>query len=204
MYWAAKQALWHPKRATLTTHLFTRFSYEPHNQLCINDIAPTAQNSRISHQRFLGALNWEYWALEMQILSGKLTAKQEFISEVTVLGRALTKTFIHMPFVVTPYGFMILFGEWDLRERCSRHPSSKRYHEWCRSITVPTKEKQKKHKVTQWRRSPVSGASNKVSTTITCYSAYLTITNELYLIWCWMWSKLKKLREKTNCRSCGH
>ena len=23
------------------------------------------------------------------------------------LGRALTKTFIHMPFVVTPYGFMI-------------------------------------------------------------------------------------------------
>ena len=29
----------------------------------------------------------------MQILSGKLTDKQEFISEVTVLGRALTKTF---------------------------------------------------------------------------------------------------------------
>ena len=57
------------------------------------------------------------------------TAKQEFISEVTVLGRALTKTFIHMPFVVTPYGFMIPFGEWALRERCSRHPSSKRYHE---------------------------------------------------------------------------
>ncbi len=45
------------------------------------------------------------------------------------LGRALTKTFIHMPFVGTPYGFMISFGEWDLRERCSRHPSSKRYHE---------------------------------------------------------------------------
>ena len=45
------------------------------------------------------------------------------------LGRALTKTFIHMPFVVTPYGFMISFGEWDLRERCSRHPSSKRYQE---------------------------------------------------------------------------
>ena len=29
----------------------------------------------------------------MQILSGKLTAKQEFVSEVTVLGRALTKTY---------------------------------------------------------------------------------------------------------------
>ena len=45
------------------------------------------------------------------------------------LGRALTKTFLHIPFVVTPYGFMISFGEWNLRERCSRHPSSKRYHE---------------------------------------------------------------------------
>ena len=33
-----------------------------------------------------------------------------------------------MPFVVTPYGSMISFGEWALRERCSRHPSSKRYH----------------------------------------------------------------------------
>ena len=37
----------------------------------------------------------------MQILSGKLTDKQEFICEVAVLGRALTKTFIHIPFVVT-------------------------------------------------------------------------------------------------------
>ena len=35
------------------------------------------------------------------IVSGKLTAKQKFISEVTVLGRALTKTFIHIPFVGT-------------------------------------------------------------------------------------------------------
>ena len=61
--------------------------------------------------------------------SRRQTAKQEFISEVTVLGRALTKTFIHIPFVVTPFGFMVSFGEWDLRERCSRHPSSKRYHE---------------------------------------------------------------------------
>ena len=58
-----------------------------------------------------------------------ISAKQEFIYEVAVLGRALTKTFIHIPFVVTPYGFMISFGEWALRERCSRHPSSKRYHE---------------------------------------------------------------------------
>ena len=77
-----------------------------------------------------------------------LTAKQEFISE-SRLGRALTKTFLHIPFVSTPFGFMISFGEWALRERCSRHPSSKRYHEWCQSITVPTKEKHKKHKVTK-------------------------------------------------------
>ena len=32
--------------------------------------------------------------------SGRQTAKQEFISEVTVLGRALTKTFIHNPLYV--------------------------------------------------------------------------------------------------------
>ena len=57
--------------------------------------------------------------------------KQKFICEIAVLGRALTKTFIHIPFVVTPYGFMISFGEWALRERCSRHPSSKRYHGGC-------------------------------------------------------------------------
>ena len=54
----------------------------------------------------------------MQILSGKLTDKQEFICEIR-LGMALTKTFIHMPFVVTPYGFFISFGERALRERCS-------------------------------------------------------------------------------------
>ena len=57
-----------------------------------------------------------------------LTAHSPFFVGIN-LGRALTKTFIHMPFVGTPYGFMISFGEWDLRERCSRHPSSKRYHE---------------------------------------------------------------------------
>ena len=62
----------------------------------------------------------------MKVYTSK--GKQKFICEVAVLGRALTKTFIHIPFVVTPYGFMIPFGEWALRERCSRHPSSKRYH----------------------------------------------------------------------------
>ena len=36
----------------------------------------------------------------MQILSCKLTVKQEFIGEIW-LGRALTKTFIHIPFVGT-------------------------------------------------------------------------------------------------------
>ena len=129
------------KSGFLALSFFAHFAHQPPNPLCLNRLSLHAQNSRISHQRFCCALNWEYWALEMQILSGKLTAKQEFISEVTVLGRALTKTFIHIPFVVTPYGFMIPFGEWALRERCSRHPSSKRYHEWCQSITVPTKGK---------------------------------------------------------------
>jgi hypothetical protein len=41
----------------------------------------------------------------MQILSGKLTAKQEFIGEIW-LGRALTKTFIHNPLMgANPIGF---------------------------------------------------------------------------------------------------
>ena len=114
--------------ACLAPLFIAHFFPQPYNQLHINALSLHAQNSRISHQRFCCALNWEYWALEMQILSGKLTAKQEFISEVTVLGRALTKTFIHIPFVGTPFGFIISFGEWALRERCSRHPSSKRYH----------------------------------------------------------------------------
>ena len=118
-----------PNYACLYPLFIAHFFPCRHNQLCVNKLSLHAQNSRISHQRFLCALSEEYLALEMQILSGKLTDKQEFISEVTVLGRALTKTFIHIPFVVTPYGFMISFGEWALRERCSRHPSSKRYHE---------------------------------------------------------------------------
>ena len=130
-----------PNYACLYPLFIAHFFSCQHNRLCVNKLSLHAQNSRISHQRFLSALSEEYWALEMQILSGKLTDKQEFISEVTVLGRALTKTFIHIPFVVTPYGFMISFGEWALRERCSRHPSSKRYHEWCQSITVPKKGK---------------------------------------------------------------
>ena len=38
--------------------------------------------------------------------SSNLTDKQEFISEVTVLGRALTKTFNHMPLMgANPIGF---------------------------------------------------------------------------------------------------
>ena len=55
------------------------------------------------------------------IIRNEPSAKQKFISE-SRLGRALTKNFLHIPFVVTPYGFMISFGEWALRERCSRHP----------------------------------------------------------------------------------
>ena len=113
------------KSGLFASLIFWRFVRNPHNALCISILLLNAQNSRISHQRFCSALSWQYWASEMQILSG----------------RALTKTFIHIPFVGTPYGFMISFSEWALRERCSRHPSSKRYHEWCWSITVPTKEK---------------------------------------------------------------
>ena len=57
MYWTAKQALLHPKSATFTTRLFTYFSRKSHNRLCISDIVPNAQNSRISHQRFCFAFN---------------------------------------------------------------------------------------------------------------------------------------------------
>ena len=135
-----------PNYACLCPLFIAHFFPCQHNRLCVNKLSLHAQNSRISHQGFLSALSEEYWALEMQILSGKLTDKQEFVSVIR-LGRALTKTFLHIPFVGTPFGFMISFGEWALRERCSRHPSSKRYHEWCRSITVPTKEKHKKHKI---------------------------------------------------------
>ena len=144
LYCNAKVALLQHKQAGFVVLFLACSACWLCNILVVRRLSITAQNSRISHQRFCCALNEEYWALEMQILSGKLTAKQEFISEVTVLGRALTKTFIHIPFVVTPYGFMISFGEWALRERCSRHPSSKRYHEWCWSITVPTKGKTNK------------------------------------------------------------
>ena len=43
-----------------------------------------------------------------------ISYKQEFIGDVTVLGRALTKTFFHKPFVGTPFWFMVSFGEWAL------------------------------------------------------------------------------------------
>ena len=121
------------KRACFEPSFVVCYACERRNVLCVRKIKQIAQNSKISHQRFCCALKWEYWALEMQILC-------------RTLGRALTKTVIHKPFVVTPFGFIISFGEWALREPCSRHPSSKQYHEWCRSITVPTKEKHKKHK----------------------------------------------------------
>ena len=51
--------------------------------------------------------------------SRRQTAKQEFISEVTVLGRALTKTFIHIPFVVTPFGC-------QQKEKHKKHKVTKR------------------------------------------------------------------------------
>ena len=105
---------------------------------------------------FVGAWLWRdaiaSWVCYAKLMYN-LTVKQEFISE-SRLGRALTKTFLHIPFVSTPFGFMISFGEWALRERCSRHPSSKRYHEWCWSITVPTKRKNIKKTQGSWRHSP--------------------------------------------------
>uniref|UniRef100_UPI004028532E hypothetical protein n=1 Tax=Prevotella sp. TaxID=59823 RepID=UPI004028532E len=47
----------------------------------------------------------------MQILSGKLTAKQGFISVIR-LGRALTKTFLHIPLMgANPIGFAPISGK---------------------------------------------------------------------------------------------
>ena len=128
-----------PNYACLYPLFIAHFFPRRHNRLCVNKLSLHAQNSRISHQRFLSSLSEEYWALEMQILSGKLTDKQEFICEIR-LGMALTKTFIHMPFVVTPYGFFISFGERALRERCSWHPSgnhnkSRRAYICCKDVS---------------------------------------------------------------------
>ena len=66
-----------------------------------------------------------------------------------MLGRALTKTFIHIPFVVTPFGFMVSFGEWDLRERAlDTHPPNDIMNDAGASL-CQQKEKHKKHKVTK-------------------------------------------------------
>ena len=67
--------------ACLAPLFIAHFFPQPYNQLHINVLSLHAQNSRISHKRFCCAPNEEYWALEMQILSGKLTDKQEFICE---------------------------------------------------------------------------------------------------------------------------
>ena len=48
------------KEAHLRAGFHSASSEKPHNTLCINTLSPNAQNSRISHQRFLSALNEEY------------------------------------------------------------------------------------------------------------------------------------------------
>ena len=67
--------------ACLAQLFIAHFFPQPYNQLHINALSLHAQNSRISHQRFLSALNEEYWVLEMQIL-----CQAECLYE---LGRAL-------------------------------------------------------------------------------------------------------------------
>ena len=62
----------------------------------------------------------------MQILSGKLTAKQEFISEIR-LGRALTKTFIHIPLICAQYAPII--GKTYKNTRMQKVSKLKKYRE---------------------------------------------------------------------------
>ena len=48
------------------------------------------------------------------------TYKQEFISEVTVLGRALTKTFIHDPLMLFEPSAITLWYIWSYENKFSR------------------------------------------------------------------------------------
>ena len=45
------------KNGSFASLISQRFVRKSHNMLCISTLAPNAQNSRISHQRFLRAFN---------------------------------------------------------------------------------------------------------------------------------------------------
>ena len=128
------------KRGSFESWISLCFVRKPHNILCMSMLS----EKRSKLKNFTPKISSCVQLIVLSVRNTNIvmqTNRQTGIFGEIWLGRALTKTFIHIPFVVTPYGFMIPFGEWALRERCSRHPSSKRYHEWCWSITVPTKGK---------------------------------------------------------------
>ena len=60
LYWSAKVALWQCERACFESSFVGCSACERCNVLCVSLIKQTAQNSKISHQRFCCALNWEY------------------------------------------------------------------------------------------------------------------------------------------------
>ena len=68
LYWSAKVAVWQCKVACFEPSFVVHHACQRRNTLRISKITQTAQNSRISHQRFCCALSEEYWALGMQIL----------------------------------------------------------------------------------------------------------------------------------------
>ena len=62
-FWWAKGVLLEGKRGPFALLLFSQWSRNRRNQLCIRHITKTAQNSRIPHQRFPCAFNSQFWAV---------------------------------------------------------------------------------------------------------------------------------------------
>ena len=60
LYGSAKVALWQCERACFEPSFVVCYACERRNVLCVSKIRQIAQNSKISHQRFCCALNWEY------------------------------------------------------------------------------------------------------------------------------------------------
>ena len=59
-YWSVKVALLQPNDACFAPSFIAQFFTQQHNQLYVSTLSLHAQNSKISHQRFLCALNEEY------------------------------------------------------------------------------------------------------------------------------------------------
>ena len=59
-YWSVKVALLQPYEACLAQSFIAHFSFQQYNRLCVSVMSLHAQNSKISHQGFLSALNEEY------------------------------------------------------------------------------------------------------------------------------------------------